>query len=161
MTRIAAAALVLALVAACTAPPPAGPASFRSQSAPIASQTGVDWGRMAGDWTIVLAPPQALFGTVGGRVSIATGEVILPLRGAEFRSRAEVVGPGRLRLAAGDLDLWVLWVDADYRTAAVGSPDGRLGFVMDRTGDASSDRVAAARDILAWMGYDPERMTEG
>ena len=55
------------------------------------------------------------------------------------------------------LELWVLWVDDDFRTAVIGTPDGRFGWIMDRPGQASRDRTRAAREILDFNGYDTDR----
>jgi apolipoprotein D and lipocalin family protein len=53
---------------------------------------------------------------------------------------------------------WVLWVDADYRTLVVGTPSGSFGIILNRTADLPPDRLAAARDVLAWNGYDLTRL---
>jgi apolipoprotein D and lipocalin family protein len=47
----------------------------------------------------------------------------------------------------------VLWADADYRTLVIGTPDGSFGFILNR-GGFPADRLKAAREILAWNGYD-------
>ena len=54
----------------------------------------------------------------------------------------------------------VLWLDADNRTAAIGAPDGRIGWIMDRSPRGGADRIAAAREIMEWQGYDMARMKE-
>ncbi len=65
--------------------------------------------------------------------------------------------PGRW--ASGEVpELWILWVDDDFRTAVIGTPDGSLGWIMDRPGQASPDRTAAAREVLDWSGYDLGRL---
>ena len=58
-------------------------------------------------------------------------------------------------------DYWVLWVDDDYRTAVVGVPSGRAGWILSRTPDLPEDRLEAARDVLAFNGYslDDLKMT--
>ena len=70
---------------------------------------------------------------------------------------------GRIRPAAADpagigAEWWVLWVDADYRTLVVGTPSGSFGMILNRTSDLPPDRLAAAREVLAWNGYDLGRM---
>ena len=67
--------------------------------------------------------------------------------------------PGILRLtyAGGDLrDLWVVWIDPDHQTAALGDPDGQFGFVATRAGTARADQITAARQVLDFNGYRTE-----
>lgn len=78
---------------------------------------------------------------------------------------AEIVGPGRLRVRFpsvpfGAADYWVLWTDEDYRTAVVGAPNGRAGWILNRTSDIRPDRLRAARDVLEFNGYDIRQLTE-
>jgi apolipoprotein D and lipocalin family protein len=61
-------------------------------------------------------------------------------------------GPGRFVIAGQEW--WVLWADGDYRTLVIGTPSGRFGFVLNRAGGISADRMRAAREILEWNGYD-------
>jgi len=70
---------------------------------------------------------------------------------------------GRFEVTQGALAgqvLWVLWMDADGRTAAIGQPGGRLGWIMDRAARGGADRIAAAREIMGWQGYDLGLMKE-
>jgi len=75
-----------------------------------------------------------------------------------FETRLSVLGQGRFRPVAGtrfdDADLWVLWMDADDRTVAIGTPGGSFGWIMDRQPTGGEDRITAAKDIMEWMGYD-------
>ena len=48
----------------------------------------------------------------------------------------------------------MLWADADYRIAVIGTPDGRFGRILARRADPPSDLVAAAREVLEFNGYD-------
>ena len=78
---------------------------------------------------------------------------------------AEIVGPGRLEVSFpsvpfGASDYWVLWTDSDYRTAVVGAPNGRSGWILNRSPEISDDRMAAAREILDFNGYDLSRLME-
>lgn len=50
------------------------------------------------------------------------------------------------------------WLDDDNRTAALGDPGGARVWIMDRTG-TPRERLAAARSILAWYGYDLGRLS--
>lgn len=71
---------------------------------------------------------------------------------------ARVDGPGRLKVRLGAMpfaaDYWVLWVDEDYRTAVVGVPSGRAGWILNRSPTITEDRLAAAQAVLEFNGYD-------
>jgi apolipoprotein D and lipocalin family protein len=73
---------------------------------------------------------------------------------------AEVTGPGRLAVrldgVPGAAPLWVLWTDEGYRTAVLGQPDGRAGWILDRSPRSSPDRIAAALEVLDFNGYATE-----
>ncbi len=76
---------------------------------------------------------------------------------------AEIVGPGRLEVSFpsvpfGASDYWVLWVDEDYQTAVVGAPNGRSGWILNRSPEISDDRMVAAQEILDFNGYDLDRL---
>lgn len=83
-----------------------------------------------------------------------------PKRGRRFGVVAyyevDQAAPGRLIF--GDppfaTEYWVLWVDDDYRTAAVGTPSGTFGWIIDRERTGGDDRITAAKDVLEWMGYN-------
>ena len=80
-----------------------------------------------------------------------------------IEGRADVVGPGRLEVSFpsvpfGAADYWVLWVDDAYKTAVVGAPNGRSGWILNRTPDISEDRLTAAKAILDFNGYDLNRL---
>jgi apolipoprotein D and lipocalin family protein len=59
---------------------------------------------------------------------------------------------GRGRFLWSREDLWVHWLDADNRTAAVGNPTGQWFAILDRTGKPG-ERRRAAREVLEWYGY--------
>ena len=67
------------------------------------------------------------------------------------------VGPGRFQVPGQPAPWWVLWADVDYRTLVIGSPDGRVGFMINR-GGFPADRIIAAREILDFNGYDLKRL---
>lgn len=78
---------------------------------------------------------------------------------------AKIVGPGRLKVRFPSVpfvsaDYWVLWTDTDYRTAVVGAPNGRSGWILNRDPEIPPDRLQAARDVLAFNGYDLDRLME-
>ena len=46
----------------------------------------------------------------------------------------------------------------NLRTLVIGTPSGEMGFILNRDGRLPADRLAAAREILEWNGYDLERL---
>lgn len=162
--------LPLLLLAACSAPPPPA-GGFRDQAKPIYSNAVYDPGRIAGDWVQVATfAAEEGPGCAPGRVQVAgtaqalTGAGALCLDGARlaFSGALAPAGPGRIRPASAEgvlaQDWWLLWVDADYRTLVVGTPSGDFGFILDRGGSLPADRMAAAREVLDWNGYDLGRL---
>lgn len=70
-------------------------------------------------------------------------------------------GPGRFAISGRGgtaQDWWVLWVDEGYRTLAIGTPSGEFGFILNRGNTLPSDRLAAAREVLDFNGYDVGRL---
>ena len=61
-------------------------------------------------------------------------------------------GQGRLQPETGEA-AWVLWVDESYRTAVIGTPSGRFGYVLNRAPAIPADRLRAAHEILEFNGY--------
>jgi apolipoprotein D and lipocalin family protein len=154
-------AVLPVLAARAAAPPPA--AAFRA-AVPIYSNATFDPGRLAGDWhqSAAFARPGAAT-CPAGRVQVGAGLAMaatLCLDGAVIRLRGQVrpSGPGRLRIDGAppplDGEWWMLWVDADYRTLAVGTPAGDWGMVLNRGGPVPPDRLAAARELFDFNGYD-------
>ena len=74
---------------------------------------------------------------------------------AEGQAAYNVEGPGILR---GQDTLVVMWVDDGFRTAAIGNADGTWAAVIDRTGRAAPDRLAAATEILDFNGWDVAKL---
>jgi len=48
----------------------------------------------------------------------------------------------------------VLWMDSGARTALVATPEGDKVLVLDRHAQGGVDRVAAARVVMGWQGFD-------
>ncbi|MEZ5912411.1 MAG: hypothetical protein R3D84_09475 [Paracoccaceae bacterium] len=75
---------------------------------------------------------------------------------------ARIEAPGRFRPALGGVagqSWWVLWLDSGARTLVVGTPSGDFGAILDREGAAiPPDRMQAAREVLAFNGYDLTRL---
>ena len=152
-------------------------AVYRDTDAPISSQANFDVTRYLGTWHEVARFPVPFeAGCVGvtatyglredGLVSVLN--ICRNPDGSEksrISGTAEVVGPGRLKVRFPSVpfvaaDYWVLWIDADYRTAVVGAPNGRSGWILNRDPAISPDRLQAARDILAYNGYDLTKLME-
>ena len=159
--------------------PPGQAVSFRDRSVPIASTTRGGPTDLNGDWVVLATfgegPVRGL--DVTDRVGVALepsgrGDWTFTDRaGAWVRVPVALVQPGRYEVrspqpAAAVVfgteapKLVVLWVDDDFRTAVVGTPDGSFGWVMDRPGQGSPDRLAAAREVLDFNGYDLGRLSE-
>ncbi len=146
-TLVALAAVLLTL--GCTEPLQESPSlPLRNPTAPVASQANVTPDRLTGAWTIVLG------GGVPDGATLTFDAAAMQL-GAETRAlRFE----GQGRFVWGTSRLWVHWMDADNRTAAIGDPGGAWFAIIDRAG-LPRERLNAAREILDWYGYDVDRLT--
>lgn len=148
---------------------------YRDTAAPISSKAMFEPARFLGTWYEVARYPvpfeagcvgvTAEYGALAdGRISVRNtcrnpdGTVRSVIAGT-----AEIVGPGRLAVSFpsvpfGAADFWVLWTDETYRTAVVGAPDGRSGWILNRDPVIPADRLSAARAMLAFNGYDLDRL---
>lgn len=165
--RRAVAFLVLAGLAACAALD-----SYRDRDVPMTSMAVFDPARYAGTWYEIASFPvpfqagcsgtTATYGLAGdGGLTVRNtctkdGEV------TTIDGTARVVGPGRLKVRLDGVpfaaDYWVLWVDEGYRTAVVGVPSGRAGWILNRTPEIPEDRYRAALSVLEFNGYDISRL---
>jgi len=140
VSRLLFAALWLAGCA--VTPEPAEPL-LRNPSAPVGSQTDATLARLAGDWVVVegagLRPGTPL--RFDAR-QVTLGDAVIP-----------VTALGQGRFALGSQEVWIHWLDADNRTAALGDRAGTRVWIMDRKG-YPAERLRAAREILDWYGYD-------
>ena len=150
---------ILLLLGACARPGPDPAASFRAAATPISSMVFFEQSRLEGGWVEAAgyplrrgcAPGAVTFS--GGGTSLDGPACYLPLAGRQALAAA---GPGRL--SAAGVAYWVLWVDADYRTAVLGTPAGSFAAVLNRGGPIPPDRLEAARRVLAFNGYDLARL---
>lgn len=142
--------------------------SYRDRAEPITSVANFDAQKYAGLWYEVARFPvwfqEGCTNTQAEYVPLEEG--VLGVRNACFRDnelsviegKARVNGPGRLKVRLGFMpfagNYWVLWVDEEYRTAVVGTPSGRAGWILNRTPDISEDRLEAAKAVLSFNGYD-------
>lgn len=140
---------------------------FRDTTVPMYSSAAFDPARLPGTWVqaAAFAAPGAACGS--GRAEIApdgaaTLRLCLDGRDVVARGRLVPVGPGRFALGgdAGPLaqTWWVVWVDTDYRTLAIGTPSGDWGFILNRGGALPEDRLRAAAGIFDFNGYDTTRL---
>jgi apolipoprotein D and lipocalin family protein len=150
---------------------------YRDLDVPIASKAVFDPARYLGTWYEVARYPVVFErGCVGvtatygmrddGDISVlnicrnSDGTVKSWIEGS-----AKIVGPGRLKVSFpavpfGASDYWVLWVDEGYRTAVVGTPNGKSGWILNRAPDIPADRLNAAREVLDFNGYDLTQLME-
>ena len=157
----------LLLLAACGAKAPAPTGSIRDPKVMITSAALFDPARFGGDWQVAMSATPRCGGAQqswrwDGRGAYAlsgvdcTGAVPAVLQG-----RAVLTGPGG-RMAPdkgyGREPIWVLWVDQDYRVAALGTPSGAWAVVLVRPGKGRGDLLAAAREVLDFNGYDLSRI---
>ena len=149
---------------------------FRDPSAQIASQTDVTAQRMAGEW-VIRQRFASLSGPTGGMSlsSLPNGALQLSVLNGTCDEEAcfeeetlillEASGPGRWtpvgpHSALPDAEVWGMWMDFDSRTAAIGTPSGQFGWIMDKNLTGGDDRITAARDIMDWFGYNVARLEE-
>ncbi|MEM8824661.1 MAG: lipocalin family protein [Pseudomonadota bacterium] len=148
--------------------------SYRDQTVPIASKADFDPSRYAGRWYEVARFPVPFQANCAGAIAeygpaedgrISIRNICLdgagqPIR--EISGTGTVSGPGRLDIRLDGVPFtapyWVLWVDEDYRTAVVGQPDGRAGWILNRDPNIPQDRLAAARRVLDFNGYDTSKL---
>lgn len=141
--------------------------SYRDTSVNMSSMAVFDPARYAGLWYEVARFPvpfqagcthtTAEYGLVGTGLTVKNA-CLKDGRRVVIEGTAKVVGPGRFEVRLGGVpfagDYWVLWVDEGYRTAVVGVPSGRAGWILNRTPGIPPDRLQAAREVLAFNGYD-------
>jgi apolipoprotein D and lipocalin family protein len=139
-------------------------AGFRAPGAPIYSNAVIAPADLAGEWTQVAsfaAGPGCDAGAVriapqGQRVAVR-GRLCLGGATVDAGGLYAVTGPGRIRLDEGP-EWWVIWADTNLRTLAIGTPDGRFGFILNKGADLPGDRLRAAREIFDFNGYAVARL---
>lgn len=156
--RLTAPFFAAALALAGCAPPPQ---ALRNAETPISSAVAFDAARFADVWHVVAAyggearcgPLSETWVMTGPASYGVTGTRCGPMGARAFAEAATVTGPGRI--TRGGEQLWVLWVDADYRVAVIGTPSGQFARVLSRTPGVRDDLMRSARDVLRFNGYDP------
>lgn len=161
------ATLVLLALAGCAAFP-----SYRDRSVDMTSMAVFDPARYAGVWYEVASFPvpfqegctdtRATYGAHSPGVLSVRNFCIRDGAPTSIEGTAEIVGPGRLKVKLGGMpfaaDYWVLWVDEGYRTAVVGVPSGRAGWILNRDPQIPDDRYRAALSVLDFNGYNLSRL---
>lgn len=175
MIRILACVLALA---ACAPGPRYVPDGYRDQGVPITSSTRFDAARFAGDWIVIASFEQTPRAVTTDRVSFAPNAVgysyftaasRVPAMDPELAAIVDMSAPPDLEIGAfgrlsfvGEFSeadpIWVIWVDEDHRTAVLGTPSGRFGMILNRSATLRADRLRAAREILAFNGYDLSKL---
>jgi apolipoprotein D and lipocalin family protein len=165
------------LLSGCAARAPDDPfalfPSYRDRSVPIGSAALFDADRYLGRWYEVARFPvpfqagcvasTADYGPMEGGVTVLNTCTRADGTISTITGTAELVGPGRLVVRFGSVpfvaaDYWILWVDEGYRTAVVGTPNGRAGWILNRDPTIPADRLAAAREVLDFNGYDVSQL---
>ena len=157
-------ALALALLAGCAAQAPDTAQGLRDSKALIGATSRYDAARFKGPWLV-----RDSFGD-----GVAQVALVETTQGPAFQLCSQVgcgdggtlwlaqqQGQGRYALSRPDgstRTLWVLWIDEGFRTAVVGNPAGDFGWILDRSASGGADRIAAAREILDFNGYDTDQL---
>ncbi|MEM8774992.1 MAG: lipocalin family protein [Pseudomonadota bacterium] len=168
--------LVLAALASCGAPPTNVP-GFRDITKPLSVTTRANNAALHGTWFMreqfpvvneidrvffVTNAPTLSSDVIETREQICRRKRVCDEKVTEWR--ADRLGPNRWQLVndAGteSFELWLIWVDSGFRTAAVGTPDGSYGWILDRSVDGGEDRIKAAREVLEFNGYETRRLVE-
>lgn len=159
-----------ALITACAPPPDPG---FRDQSVPITATTRFTPQNFDGVWYVAAAYPTDFFpACLDQRWQAETAHtaprlaVFCGAGAAALDVPLAVNQRGVLQAQSADLDvsaraLWVMWMDEDAQTAVIGTPSGEMGWILNRSRGLRADRFAAAREIMAFNGYDVSRLQEG
>lgn len=130
---------------------------LRDPGVPMGGTTRFEAVRFAGDWQAV-----ACVGPCDAKVRYeahGADEMIRQIGPA--RLTYQITAPGVMRTGKIDQTIVVMWVDDGFRTAAVGTADGGWAAIINRAGVAAGpDRIAAAREILDFNGWDIDRLSE-
>ena len=156
-------ALLMGGLVACapvpTDPPATSDITFRNPSANIGATTRFDPVRFAGDWHVV-----ARFVETGETaahdviaVTYQRGKDRIVIVASEGAQTYAYDGTAVLRPKQGE-PLIAMWVDEGFRTAVLGTPSGRVGYILDRKPNSRKGRLKAATEILKFYGWDTGRL---
>lgn len=156
----------LAVLAGCAGPAPETAQGLRDTGALIGATSRYDAARFKGPWLVRdsfgdgVAQVALVETTKGSAFQLCT-QVGCGDGGTLWLAQQQGQGQGRYALSRPDgstRTLWVLWVDEGFRTAVVGNPAGDFGWILDRSASGGADRIAAAREILDFNGYDTDQL---
>jgi apolipoprotein D and lipocalin family protein len=152
---------LLALAACATAAPQI--AGYRDPNLPIYSNAVLQLSDYEGEWAQVgdfsttdCAPGQVTMTPAASGMEIA-GTLCLAGVSTDVSGTYAAIGPGRLQRGE-DAPWWVIWADTNLRTLAIGTPDGRFGFILNKGPDLPQDRLNAAREVFDFNGYSLARL---
>ena len=156
-------ALLTGGLVACAPAPTARPApsdiTFRNPSANIGATTRFDPVRFAGDWHVVARFVEG--GETAAHDVIAVtyqqGKDRIVVVASEGAQTYAYDGTAVLRPKRGE-PLIIMWVEEGFRTAVLGTPSGRIGYILDRKPNPRKGRLKAATEILKFYGWDTGRL---
>lgn len=131
---------------------------LRNPTVPIGAISRFDAARFDGRWQVERAGAGA-WALAGFEIANGRWQERSEM-GATREAQVTPLGRGVLEITYGDgskRDLWVVWIDPDHNTAALGDPDGRFGFVVTRVGKRRADQIRAAEQVLDFNGYRTEK----
>ena len=149
--------LGMAVATACSLDEPKG---FRDTSVPMGATSRFDSLAFSGDWFLVASfePRKA------AAVVVTLAPEVQHLR-VTSNAVPEIAGlyregvPGELIPVSGVGEtLVVMWVDEEFRTAAIGTPSGNFGAVLNRSPEIPPDRARAAREIFSFYGWNVSQL---
>lgn len=158
--------LGLAFLASCSKPEQQMPEPvFRNIKQPIGSAALFNPKRFSGRWHDVARFPGSFLNCAPGSwefsLTADSYAVTTPCNDKTGLAQVKPAGRMTLTLNTGDsAEIWILWVDEGYRTAVLGSPDGRVGWILNREPAIPMDRLRAAREILDFNGFRLDRLEE-
>lgn len=152
---------LLALAACATTAP--NIAGYRDPAKPIYSNAVLQLSDYAGEWVQVAefatapCPPGRITMSPAATGMQITGQLCLGGVATDISGPYAATGPGRLQRGT-EAPWWVIWADTNLRTLAIGTPDGRFGFILNKGPDLPADRLNAAREIFDFNGYNLSRL---
>lgn len=149
--------IVLLVSVACA---PVAQDGFRDPDAPLSATSRFDARAFAGTWRVaasfhpeVTRALTVTFDPETNRMDLTTATP------SDFAGTYREGRPGELiPVSRGRETLVVMWVDEDFETAAIGTPSGRFGVLLDRDGLVPEDRFDAARDVFEFNGWETEAL---
>lgn len=148
-------------------PQPAAPVTpLRDPGVMISSVVQFDPARFSGTWYVAQSGTPGCGGArqvwtrtdrgwnvagadcAGPRVGTVAEHVVLTGPGGRFMPQRSFAGH----------KIWVLWADAGYNIAVLGTPSGQFGTILSRQIPPKPDLLFAAQRVLDFNGYDMRRM---